>query len=85
MSRKLFWILALIGVGLLVAGVLVDLMIRGTIFGAALMGVGAVILLVTLMMLGSVRRHRKADMEVNSAQQVNTASFHHNDTPGAGI
>ncbi len=85
MSRKKFWIAALIGGGLLVSGVLVDLAFRGTIFGVVLMAAGAVLLLGLLLMLGSVRRHRKADMEVNAAQQGNAAYFHHNDTPGPGI
>jgi hypothetical protein len=85
MSKKMFWFLVLLGGGLLVLGILVDLAVPQTIFGTALMAVGAVVLLGMLLMMGNVRRHRKADMEVNAAQQGNTAFFHHNDSPGAGL
>ena len=82
----MFWSLVLLGPALMALGILLDLAIPGTIFGTALLAVGAVVSLAMLLIAPRSRRRQRMDeIHAHAAQQGNIAVFHHNDFTGTGI
>ena len=86
MSKKMFWSLVLLGPAVMAIGILLDLAIPGTIFGTALLAVGAVVSLAMLLIAPRSRRRQRMDeIQAHAAQQGNIAVFHNNDFTGTGI